>query len=100
FDHLQRGAQVVQYGHELHCSGGKGLASQPEGQPASQLAYFCFWATINWSSTLNTPGTDLAWVSAICLSIWLSTTPASVTWPLLTTMRIGASGTMAYFCMA
>ncbi len=42
--------------------------------------------------TLNTPGTPLAWMPATFLSVWLSTTPSSVTTPFLTMMWMGGSG--------
>lgn len=40
--------------------------------------------------TLNTPGTELACMYAVCRSASFSTTPVSSTWPFATTTRMGA----------
>ena len=51
-------------------------------------AYFPSFATWSWLSTLNTPETPLARISAMAISASLFTTPVSVTWPFLTMIWI------------
>jgi len=48
--------------------------------------------------TEKTPETPLARMPAVSLSVWLSTTPSSVTCPFFTMMRMGLMTLISYFC--
>src|SRR5262249_42869035 len=54
-------------------------------------------STCNSLVTEKTPGTLLAWTSAICLSIGRATAPVRVTWPLFTMMWMGGTARNAYW---